>query len=64
MKSLIERADQYLKDRVEFDDYYPCTRTGGCDLEHVWNWLNLFVDIHYARRRHLTFRKLMEFLGG
>ena len=64
-KSLIERANQYLKDRVEeFDDYYPCTRTVGCDLKHVWNWLNLFVDIHYARRRHMTFRELVKFLGG
>ena len=26
-KSLMERANQYLKDRIEeFDDYYPCPR--------------------------------------
>jgi hypothetical protein len=36
-KSLIERANQYLKDRIqEFDDYYPCMKKG-CDLGHVRN---------------------------
>lgn len=64
-KSLVERANEYLKDRIgEFDDYYPCAREG-CDLRHVWNWLNLFVDIHYAkRRRHMRFRALVRFLSG
>ena len=63
-KSLVERANQYLKDRIEeFDDYWPCMRKEkGCDLRHVWNWLNLFIDIHYARRRHMTFRQLVRFL--
>jgi hypothetical protein len=63
MKSLIERADQYLKDRLS-RRLISVHEDGGCDLEHVRNWLNLFVDIHNARRRHLTFRELMEFLGG
>jgi putative transposase len=63
-KSLIERANEYLKDRIEeFDDYYPCTKDG-CDLDHVRNWLNLFVDMHYARRMHMTFSELTRFLGG
>jgi putative transposase len=63
-KSLMERANQYLKDRLEeFDDYYPCTREG-CDLAHVGNWLNLFVAMHYARRRHMRFGELVRFLGG
>jgi putative transposase len=63
-KSLIERANQYLKDRIEeFDDYYPCTKKE-CDLGHVSNWLNLFVDMHYARRTHMTFGELTRFLGG
>ncbi len=35
----------------------------GCDLEHVNNWLNLFVDMHYARRRHMRFGDLIGFLG-
>jgi putative transposase len=63
-KSLVERANQYLKDRIEeFDDYYPCMKRG-CDLKHVRNWLNLFVDMHYARRTHMTFRQLTRFIGG
>lgn len=63
-KSLMERANQYLKDRIEeFDDYYPCSREG-CDLAHVRNWLNLFLDMHYARRRHIRFGELLRFMGG
>jgi len=65
-KSLMERANQYLKDRVEeFDDYYyPCTKEG-CDLAHVRHWLDLFADMHYARRRRIIrFRNLMGFLTG
>ena len=45
-KSLIERTMQYIKDRTEcFDDYFPC-RKKDCNLQHVSNWLNLFVDYH------------------
>ena len=45
-KSLIERTMQDIKDRTEsFDDYFPC-RLKGCELKHVTNWLNLFVDYH------------------
>ena len=45
-KSLIERTIQYIKDRTEnFDDYFPC-RIKNCNLKHVKNWLNLFVDYH------------------
>ena len=63
-KSLMERANQYLKDRVEeFDDYYPCPKKG-CDLAHVRHWLGLFVDMHYARRRCIRFGDLITFLSG
>ena len=42
-KSLIERTIQYVKDRTEcFDDYFP----RNCKLEHVKNWMNLFIDYH------------------
>ncbi len=46
-KSLIERTIQYIKDRTEsFDkDYFPC-RLKSCNLQHVMNWLSLFVDYH------------------
>jgi len=45
-KSLIERTMQYIKDRTEcFDDYFPC-KLKNCQLNHVRNWMNLFVDYH------------------
>ena len=45
-KSLIERVNQYLKDRVEsFDDYYPCI-TNECNLFHVYNWIQFFVTMY------------------
>ena len=34
-KSLMERVNQYFKDRIEnFDDYYPCVKNE-CNLFHV-----------------------------
>ena len=45
-KSIIERTIQYIKDRTEsFDDYFPCRKVN-CKLNHVINWLNLFVCKH------------------
>ncbi len=45
-KSLIERTMQYIKDRTEvFDDYFPCNKTK-CKLNHVKQWLGLFVYQH------------------
>ena len=36
-KSLMERVNQYFKDRTEnFDDYYPCVKNE-CNLFHVYN---------------------------
>ena len=49
-KSIIERTMQYIKDRTEcFDDYFPC-KMKNCKLEHVRNWLQLFVDYHNKER--------------
>ncbi len=46
VKSLIERAMQYIKDRTEsFDGYFPYRRKN-CKLKHVKNWLRFFVDYH------------------
>ena len=46
-KSLIERTMQYIKDRTGcFDDYFPCNIKEKCNLFHVKNWLNLFVNMH------------------
>ncbi|MDR4491753.1 MAG: DDE-type integrase/transposase/recombinase [Candidatus Nitrosocosmicus sp.] len=44
-KSLIERTMQYIKDRTENFDYFPC-RLKNCKLKHVQNWLRLFADYH------------------
>ena len=45
---IIERSIQYIKDRTEcFDDYFPC-RKKKCKLEHVRQWLIIFVD-HYNK---------------
>ncbi|HXS60914.1 MAG TPA: hypothetical protein VN703_08910, partial [Candidatus Sulfopaludibacter sp.] len=46
-KSIIERTMQYIKDRTEtFDDYFPCRKKNKCKLNHVKQWLNLFIDQH------------------
>jgi putative transposase len=45
-KSMIERTMQYIKDRTEcFDDYFPC-RKNKCKLQHIRQWLKLFIYEH------------------
>jgi putative transposase len=46
-KSIIERTiQQYIKDRTDnFDDYFPCKKNK-CKLNHVKQWLKLFVYQH------------------
>jgi putative transposase len=45
-KSIIERTIQYIKDRTEnFDDYFPCKKNK-CKLNHIKQWLKLFVYQH------------------
>ena len=45
-KSLMERVNQYFKDRIEnFDDYYPCVQIE-CNLFHVYNWIQFFVSMY------------------
>src|ERR1044072_6144869 len=45
-KNLMERVNQYLKDRIEcFDDYYPCMQNE-CNLFHVHNWIQFFVSMY------------------
>ena len=44
---MMERVNQYFKDRIEyFDDYYPCTRRNECNIFHVHNWIQLFVSMY------------------
>jgi putative transposase len=51
-KSLMERVNQYFKDRIEsFDDCYPCINNNNnnkqnCDLQHVYNWIKLFIYLY------------------
>jgi len=45
-KNLMERVNQYFKDRIEsFDDYYPCTRND-YNLFHGHNWIQFFVSMY------------------
>jgi putative transposase len=45
-KSLMERVNQYFKDRTEnFDDYYPCMQDE-CNLFHVHNWIQFFISMY------------------
>ncbi|MDR4512312.1 MAG: DDE-type integrase/transposase/recombinase [Nitrososphaeraceae archaeon] len=60
-KSLIERVMQYFKDRTEcFDDYYPCTKNSSikCDLQHVYNWMKLFIYIYNSKVRNIILFKI------
>jgi putative transposase len=46
-KSLMERVNQYFKDRTEsFDDYYPCMQKDEYNLFHVYNWIQFFVSMY------------------
>jgi putative transposase len=59
-KSIVERTTEYLKDRTEaFDDYYPCTKTGLCNLQHVYKWLILIVFMHNSViKSHIKFSSI------
>ena len=62
-KSLIEIVMQYFKDRTEsFDDYYPCINNdksnNNCDLEHVYNWIRLFIYLYNTKIRNTILFKI------
>jgi len=60
-KSIIERVNQYFKDRTEcFDDYHPCNRKSNCDLKHAYNWISFFVLMY----NNLKNNKYNTKLGG
>jgi putative transposase len=45
-KSIIERVNQYFKDRTEsFDDYYPCIKNN-CKMIHIYNWIHFYVSMY------------------
>ena len=62
-RSIFERVVEYFKDRIEDfdDDYYQCLKEE-CNLEHVYNWIKLFVFMHNAIRVHIKFRLLIHLI--
>src|SRR6476646_622319 len=53
-KSIIERTIPYIKDRTEnFDDYFPCKKNK-CKLNHIKQWLKLFVYQHNKEIKDLN----------
>ena len=51
---MIERMIWYFKDRNKsFDDYYHCnSNKQNCDLQHVYNWIKLFVYIYCKNQKY------------
>ena len=50
---------QYFKDRTTecLDDYYPCPakkKKKNCDLQHIYNWIKLFIYLYNTRIRNKT----------
>jgi putative transposase len=49
IKSIIQRAIEYVKDRTEvFNDYYPCRKSvvADCNIVRVYRWITLFIFLH------------------
>jgi hypothetical protein len=45
-KTLMERVNQYLKNKIEsFDDYYQCMQNE-CNLFHVYNGIRFYVSMY------------------
>lgn len=44
----MERVNKYFKDRTKnFDVYYSfSTKDNECNLDHVYNWIDLFVSLY------------------
>ena len=32
-----------------FDNYFRCRKDNACRLQHMMNWLSLFIDIHIRK---------------
>ena len=64
-KSVIERTIEYLKDRTEaFDDYYPCIKSGLCNMLHVNKWMILFIFMHNSTvKSNNNLTNLTRFVG-
>ncbi len=60
-KSIVERVNQYFKDRIEgSDNCYSCNRKTNCDLKHVYNWISFYVLMY----KDLKNNKFDPKLGG
>ena len=50
-KNIIERVNQYFKDRPEgFEDYYPCIKN--CNMIHIYNWIHFYVSMYNELRNN------------
>jgi putative transposase len=65
LKNLMERFIQHMKDRTEcFDDHFPCRKKKeNCDMQHVWNWLRLFVLFLHMKMNRILFMAFL-IMGG
>jgi putative transposase len=66
LKNLMERfIQQHIKDRTEcFDDHFPCRKKKeNCDMQHVWNWLRLFVLFLHMKMNRIRFTTFL-IMGG
>ncbi len=64
-KSVIERTIKYLKDRTEaFDEYYPCIKSGLCNMLHVNKWMIVFIFMHNSTVKfNINITNLTRFVG-
>jgi putative transposase len=65
LKNIMERFIQHIKDRTEcFDDHFPCRKKKeNCDMQHVWNWLRLFVLFLHMKMNRIRFTTFL-IMGG
>jgi len=64
LKNIMERFIQHIKDRTEcFDDHFPCTKQG-CNRQHVWNWLKLFILYVHTGMDRTRFMLFLSMDGG
>lgn len=64
MKNIMERFIQHIKDRTEcFDDHFPC-RKPDCDMQHIRNWLKLFVLYVHMDMDRIRFMIFLIMDGG
>lgn len=59
LKNIMERFIQQIKDRTEcFDDHFPCIKEG-CNMQHVWNWLRMFLLYLHMKTDKIKFTNFL-----